>query len=147
MLQQYLNHEFPIFKLDLEKAGEPKIKLPTSIGSLIKQESSKKEIYFCFIDYAKVFDCVDCNKLWEMANFKRWEYQITLPASWETCMQVKKQQLELDMKQQTSSKLGKEYVKAAYCHPAYLTYMHSTSCKMPGWMKHKLGQDCWQKFQ
>ena len=53
-------------------------------------------------------------------------------------MQVKKQQLELDMEQQTSSSLGKEYVKAVYCHPAYLTYMQSTPCKMPGWMKHKL---------
>ena len=52
-------------------------------------------------------------------------------------MQVKKQQLELDMEQWTDSKLGKEYVKAVYCHPAYLTYMQSTSCKMPGWMKLK----------
>ena len=52
-------------------------------------------------------------------------------------MEVKKQQLELDMKQQTGSKLGKEYIKAVYCHPAYLTYMQSTSCEMPGWMKHK----------
>jgi len=58
--------------------------------------------------------------------------------SWEICMQVKKQQLELDMEQQTGSKSGKEYVKAVYCHPAYLTYMQSTSCKMLGWMKHKL---------
>ena len=54
-------------------------------------------------------------------------------------MQVKKQQLEPDMEQWTGSKLGKEYVKAIYCHPAYLTYMQSISCKMPGWMKHKLG--------
>ena len=53
-------------------------------------------------------------------------------------MQVKKQQLELDMEQQTGSELGKGYVKAIYCHPAYLTYMKSTSCEMPGWMKHKL---------
>ena len=53
-------------------------------------------------------------------------------------MQVKKQQLELDMEQQTGSKSGKEYVKSAYCHPAYLTYMQSTSCEMLGWMKHKL---------
>ena len=53
-------------------------------------------------------------------------------------MQVRKQQLELDMEQQTGSKLGKEYVEAVYCHPAYLTYMQSTSGKMPGWMKHKL---------
>ena len=62
----------------------------------------------------------------------------TLPASWEICMQIKKQQLELDMEQQTGSKLGKEYVKAAYHHSAYVTYMQSTSCEMPGWMKHKL---------
>ena len=53
-------------------------------------------------------------------------------------MQVKKQQLEPDMEQQTGSELGKEYIKAVYCHPAYLTYMQSTSCEMPGWMKHKL---------
>ena len=58
---------------------------------------------------------------------KRWEYQTTLPASWETCTQVKKQQLEQDMEQQTSSKSGKEYVKAVYCHPAYLTYMQNIS--------------------
>ena len=53
-------------------------------------------------------------------------------------MEVKKQQLELDMEQQTGSKLEKEYIKAVYCHPAYLTYIQSTSCEMPGWMKHKL---------
>ena len=66
------------------------------------------------------------------------EYQTTWPASGDICMQVKKQQLELDMEQQTGSKSGKEYAKAAYCHPAYLTYMQRTSCKMPGRMKHKL---------
>ena len=62
-------------------------------------------------------------------------------------MQVKKQQLEPNMEQQAGSKLGKEYVKAVYCYPAYLTYMHSTSCKMLGRMKHKLDQDCWEKYQ
>ena len=69
---------------------------------------------------------------------KRSEYQTTWPASWEICMQVKKKQLELDMEQQTASKLGKEYVKAVYCHPAYLTYIQSISYEVPGWMKHKL---------
>ena len=68
----------------------------------------------------------------------RWEYQTTLPASWEICMQVKKQQLELDMEQQTDSKFGKEYVQAVYCHPVYLTYTQSTSCKMPNSKKYKL---------
>ena len=59
-------------------------------------------------------------------------------SSWEICMQVKKQQLEPDMEQQTGSKLGKEYIKAVYCHPAYFTPLQSISCEMPGWMKHKL---------
>ena len=59
-------------------------------------------------------------------------------------MQVKKQQLELDMEQQTGSKSGKEYIKAVYCHPAYLTYMQSTSWEMPGWMKHKLESITWE---
>ena len=68
----------------------------------------------------------------------RLEYQIILPASWDICMQVKKQQLELDIEQQTDSKQGKEYIKGVYCHPAYLTYVQNTSCKMLGWMKQKL---------
>ena len=78
--------------------------------------SAQKNIYFCFVDYTKAFDCVDHNKL---ENLKRWEYQTTLPVSWETCMQVKKQQLELDMEQLPGSKVVKEYDKVVYCHPAY----------------------------
>ena len=77
----------------------------------------------------KPFDYMDyknCGKF-----LKRWEYQTTSPVFWEIYMQVKKQQLELGMEQQTGSKSGKEYVKAVYCHPAYLTYMQSTSCEMP----------------
>ena len=74
-----------------------------------------------------------CGKL-----FKRWEYQTTLPASWETCMQVKKQQLESDIEQWTGWKSGKEYIKAVHYHLACLTFMQSTLCEMPGWMKHKL---------
>ena len=101
-----------------------------------KTREFQKNIHFCFIYYAKAFDCVDHNKLWKF--LKRWEYQTTWPASWEICMQAKKQQLELNMELQTGSKLGKEYIKAVYCHPAYLTYMQSTSCEMPGWMEHKL---------
>ena len=62
-------------------------------------------------------------------------------------MQVKKQQLELDIEQQTGSKLGNEYFKAVYCHPAYLTYMQSSSWETLGWMKHKVEQDCWEKYQ
>ena len=77
---------------------------------------------------AKAFGYVDHNKLWKF--LKRWEYQTTLPPSWDTCMQVKKQQLEPDMEQQTGSKLEKECGKAVYCHPAYLTYIQSTSCEI-----------------
>jgi len=65
-LQQYMNYDFQIFKLVLEKAEEPEIKFPTSAGSWKKQEISRKNIYFCFIDYAKAFDCVDYNKLWKI---------------------------------------------------------------------------------
>ena len=101
-----------------------------------KARDFQKNVYFCFIDYAKAFDYVDHNKLWKI--LKEMEYQTTWPASWETCMQVRKQQLELDMEQQTGSEMGKEYLKAVYCHSAYLIYMQSTWCKMPGWMKHKL---------
>ena len=97
-----------MFKLDLEKAEEPETKLPISTGSWKKQESSKS-IYFCFIDYAKAFDCVDHNKLWKI--LKEMGIQTTCPASWEICMQVKKQQLELDMEQQTGYKTGKEYIR------------------------------------
>ena len=73
-----------------------------------------------------------------MENLERWEYQTTLPVSWEICLQDKKQQLEPDMEQWSGSKLGKEYIKAVYCHPAYLTYMQSTSWETLGWWKHKL---------
>ena len=80
--------------------------------------------------------CVDHSKLWKI--LQEVEYQTTLPASWEICMQVKKRQLELDMEQQTGSKSGKEYIKGVYCHPAYLTYMQNTPCEMLDWMKLKL---------
>ena len=87
-------------------------------------------MYLCFIDYAKTSDW------WIMTNYgkflKRWEYKTTLHASWEIWIQVKKQQLEPEVEQQTGSKLGKEFAKAVYCHPAYLTYMQSTSCKILG---------------
>ena len=80
------------------------------------------------MDYAKSF-------VWITTNWKK--YQTTLPASWDICIQVKEWQSESDM-EQIGSKSGKEYVKAVYCHPAYLTSMLSTSCEMLGWMKHKL---------
>ena len=90
-----------MFKLVFENTEEPEIKLPTSARSWKKKEISRKNIYFCFIDYAKAFDCVDHSQLWKI--LKEMGIQTTWPASWETCMQVRKQQLELDM-EQTGSK-------------------------------------------
>ena len=78
---------------------------------------------------------------------KRCEYQTTFPASWDVCAKVKKQKLELDMEQQTDSKLGKEYIKAVYCHPDYLNSMQSKSWEMLDLMKHSWNQDFWEKYQ
>ena len=101
-----------------------------------KVREFQKNIYFCFIYYTKALT------VWIKINFgkffKRWGYQTILSTSLETWMQIKKQQLEPSMEQWTGSKLGKEYIKAVYCHPAYLTYMQSTSCEMLGWMNHKM---------
>ena len=93
---------FQMVKLVLEKEEEPEIKLPTSVGSLKKQESSRKTSTFAFLITPKpltVWITTNCGKF-----LKTWEYQATLPAPWEMCTQVKKQQLELDMEQQTGSK-------------------------------------------
>ena len=122
--------KFQMFKLDLEKAGEPEIKLPTPIESPKKQESSRKISTSALLTTPKpltVWITTNCGKFW-----KRWEYQITWPVSWEIYMQVKKQQVELGMEQQTGSIWGKEYVKAVFCQPAYLTYMQSTSWETLG---------------
>ena len=134
--KQYMNWEFPDVQMDLEKAEEPEMRLPMPSGSLKKQESSRKTSTSALLTMPKpltVWITKNCGKF-----FKRWEYQTTLPASWEICVQVKKQQLEPGMEQQTGSKLRKEYGKAVYCHPPYLTYMQSTSCEMLDWMKLKL---------
>ena len=99
--QQYVNHELPDVQTGFRKGRGTRDQI-TNILWIIEREF-EKNIYFCFIDYANVFDCVDhtinCGKFW-----KRWEYQTTWPASWEICMQVRKQQWELDMEQQTGSK-------------------------------------------
>ena len=139
-LQQYVNCELPDVQAGFRKGRGTRDQIANIHWIMEKAREFQKNIYFCFIDYTTgmskpltVWITINCGKFW-----KKWEYQTTWPASWEIFMQVKKQQLELDMEQQTDSKSGKESVKAVYCHPAYLTYMQSTSCKMLGWMKHKL---------
>ena len=111
------------------------IKLQTCYIIEKAREFQKNNVYLCFDveEPLTVWITANCGKL-----FKRWEYKTILPASWETCMNVKKQQLEPYMEQQIGSKLGKAYIKAVYCHPGYLTYMQRTSCEMLGWMNHKL---------
>ena len=124
-----------MFKMVPENAKETEFKLPTSSGSK-KQESSRKTSISALLTMPKpltLWITINCGKFW-----KRWEYQTTWPASWEICMQVRKQQLELNMEQQTGSKQEKEYVKAVYCHPACLIYMQSTSWETLGWRKHKM---------
>ena len=98
---------FQIYKLDLEKAEEPDCQHLLGHG---ESKGIPKNIYFCFIDYAKGFDFVDHNKLWKI--LQEMGISATWHASWEICTQVKKQQLDPDMEQWTGSKLGKEYVKA-----------------------------------
>ena len=101
-LQQYVNHEFTDVQAGFRKGRGTRDQIANIHWIIEKARQFQKNIYFCFIDYAKAFDVwitTNCGKFW-----KRWEYQTTWPASWETCMQVKKQQLELDMEQQTGSK-------------------------------------------
>ena len=107
-LQQYMNRELPDVQTGFRKGREPEIKLPTSVGSSEKQEF-QKNVYFCFIDYTKAFDYVDHYKLWKILQEMGIPDRLT--CSWEICMQVKKQQLERDMEQQTGSKSEKDYVK------------------------------------
>ena len=130
-----LTMNFQMFKLDLEKAEEPEIKLPTFIGSSKKQEF-QKNIYFSSIDYTKAFDCVAHIKMWKI--LKKMGIPDHLTCLLRNLYAGQEAMLEPDMEQQIGSKSGKEYVKAVCCNPAYLIYMQNASCEMLGWMKQKL---------
>ena len=129
-----MNYELPDVQAGFRKGRGTRDQI-ANICWIIEKARVPENIYFCFIDYAKAFDCVDHNKLWKI--LKDMGILDHLTSLLRNLYAVKKQQLELDM-EQTGSKSGKEYVKAVYCHPAYLTYMHSTSRELLGWMKHKL---------
>ena len=138
-LQLRMNWELPdvlISKAGFRKGRRTRDQI-ANIHWIIKKtwEFKKKKSNFCFIDYDKAFGCVG-SQLWKI--LKEMGIPDHLTVSWETCIQVKKQQLEPYMEQWAGSKLRKEYKKAVYCHPVYLTSMQSTSCEMPGWMNHKL---------
>ena len=105
-LQQYVNQELPYAQAEFKKDRRTRDQIVTIQWIIEKARKFQKNMYFCFTDYAKAFDCVDhknCGKF-----LKIWECQTTLPASWENCLQVKKQQLKPDLEQQTGSKLGKD---------------------------------------
>ena len=110
-----------------------------------KASEFQENIYFCFIDYAKAFDCVDHNKLWKVLR----EMGITDHLICLLKNLYAGQEATVRTGHGTTDwfQIGKEFVKAVYCHPAYLTSMKSTSCKMLGWMKHKWNQDCQEKYQ
>ena len=111
---KYMNQELPDVQDGFRKGRVTRDQIANIHWIMEKASKFQKNIYFCFIDYAKsltVWITTNCVK-----SLKRWQYQTTLPAFWEICMQVRKQQLEPDMEQWSGSKLGKEYVKAIYCH-------------------------------
>ena len=135
-LHQYMNRELPHIQARFRKGRGTRDQIANILWIIEKAREFQKKHLSALLTMPKpltVWITINCGKVWE-----RWEYQITWPASWEICMQVRKQQLELDMEQQIGSKEEKEYIKAVYCHPAYLTYMESTSWEILDWKKHKL---------
>ena len=122
--QQYMNRKLPDVQAGFRKGRGTRDQIANICLIIKKAREFHKNIYFCLLTMPQpltIWITRNCGKFW-----KRWEYQATWPASWEIYMQVKKQQLELDM-EQTGPKSGKEYTKAVYCHPAYLTYMQSST--------------------
>ena len=135
-LQQYVKWELPDVEAGFRKGRETRNQI-TNIHRIIEKAGEfQKNIYFCFIDYAKASDCVDHNRLWKILK------EMWIP-NYLTCLlrnlyAGQEATVITNMEQQTGSKLEKEYIKAVYCHQAFLTDMQSTSCKMLGWTKHKL---------
>ena len=128
-LQNYVNRELPDVQAGFRKGRGTRDQMVNIHWIIKKPREFHKNIYFCFIDYAKAFDCVDHNKQWKILQ------EMGIPDHL-TCLlrNLYQSQLELDMEQQTGSKSGKEYVKVVYCHPSYLTYMQSTSLETLDWM-------------
>ena len=135
-LQQYVNQELPDVQVGFGKGRGIRDQIANMRWITEKATEFQKNTYFCFIDYIKAFDCVDHNKLWKIHKEMRIPDHITsllrnVYAGQEATVRTRHGTMNW-------LKLGKKYVKVIYCHPAYLTYMQSTSCEMPGWMKHKL---------
>ena len=141
-LQQYVNRELPDVQAGFRKGRGTSDQIANICWIIKKAREFQKNTCFCFIDYSKAFDCVDHDKLWEILKETETPDHLTCP--WEICIQVRKQQLELDMEQQAGSKSGKEYVKAVYCHPAYFTDMQTTSWETLGFPEREA---CLENFE
>ena len=138
-----MNHKTPDVQAGFRKGRWTRDQIANIRSIIEKAREFQKNIYFCFIDYFKAFDCVDHNKLWKIPK------EMGIPDHL-TCLlrNLYAGQLELDMEKQTGSKQEKEYVKAVYCHPAYLTSMQSTS-EYISWAGRSTSwnRDCWEKHQ
>ena len=134
-LQCNVNQELPDVQAGFRKGRGTRDQIVNIRWIIEKARECQKNIYLCFIDYTKAFVWIItyCGKLLE-----RWEYQTILPVFWETCMRVKKQQLEPCMEQLIGLRSRKAYDRVVCCYPVCLTYMLSTSWEMPGWMSYKL---------
>ena len=131
-----MNSEIPGVLAGFRKGRGTRDQIANICWIIEKARGFKKNIYFCFIDYTKAFDCVDHNKLWKIPKEMEIPDHLTcllrnLYASQEATVRTGHGTTDW-------FQIGKEYIKAVYCHPAYLTYMHSTAYKMSGWMKHKV---------
>ena len=135
-LQQYVNGEPSDVQAGFRKGRGTRHQIANICWIMEKAREFQKNIYFCFIDYAKAFDCVDCNKLWKILK------EMGIPDHLTCLLRNLYAGQEATVRSGHGTKdwfqVGKEYIKAVYCHPAYLTYMQSTSWETLGWRKHKL---------
>ena len=134
-LQQYVNQELPHVQAGFRKGRGTRGPIANIHWIIEKTRELQKNIYFCFIDYTKAFDCVDHNKLWKILKEIEMSDHLTCLLGNLYAGQYAAVRTRLNG---TGSNLGKEYIKTVYCYPPYLTYMQNTSCKIPGWMNHKL---------
>ena len=128
-LQLYVNHELPDVQAGFRKGRETRDQIANIHWIIMKAREFGKNIYLCFFDYTKAFDCVDHRRLWKILQ------EMGIPQHLACLLRnlySGQEEMQLDMEQQTGSKLGKEHIKVVSCHPAYLTYMQSTPCKMLG---------------
>ena len=141
-LQQYVNCELPHVQAGFRKGRGTRDQVASICWIIKKAREFQKNTYFCFTDYTKAFNYVDHNKLWEILQ------EMVILGHFTCLLRNLCAGQEATVRTRHGSKSGKEYIKAVYCHPAYLTSsMHSTSCEMPGWKKHKLESRLPEKYQ